>query len=217
MSKWTYPGTSILIGTTPVYTNPRAAAMVDALGILEYGLYGLAVDYGAINFKASALTECVMGYCSFLPGGKRTVTLCGHCIDSSDMGNMMFGLGGQARGYPLGGVYLSALAFNVFTAWGVKDLSTLNITDGLGAVPGYLIAFTQAFNSQQSFCQMINMTRPIGYNDNVALADSQAPNYRSVTADDINHKGPNYSSLERWSDRMPTMELLRGHLSFLGY
>ncbi len=132
----------------------------------------------------------------------------------------MFGLGGKARGYPFGGVYPSALAFNILTAIGAGDLSTLNITDGLGVVPGYLIASTQAFNSQKSFCQVINMTRPVGYNDNVALADSQAPNYRPVTADDLKFKntpGPAYSSLNRWSDNKSTMELLKGHLSFLGY
>jgi RHS repeat-associated protein len=214
-SEWTFPYTYIPIGLTPLVEISGyqiGPNVVDALGILEYALYGLAPDYGALKFKNSAVT----GY--IIPEGhKTTVTLCGHCIDSSDMGNMMFGLGGQARGYPLGGVYPSALTFNVLTSIGAGGLAALNITDSLASVPGYQIASSQAFNSRQTLCQIVNNYRLIGYNENASLVNSLAPNDTSVTANDIKHKGPDYSSLLRWSDRVSTIDLLRGHLSGFGY
>jgi hypothetical protein len=192
---------------------------VEALRLFEYALYGMALDYGRINFKPSAMTNCIGGDCSKLSiGHKRSVTLCGHCVDSSDMGNMMFGLGGSVRGYSLGTAYVSAYGFNAMTFLKAyaKDhtvnLSALTPYDAVGAIPGYLIAAAHAFNSQKLFCQMINATRPLGYNDNVDEANSQTPNYRPVTDDDIMRKngGPRYSALERWSDGKSTIALLFG-------
>jgi hypothetical protein len=116
-SQWTFPWTYLPIGLTPI-DHDYSSSVIDALGVLEYALYGLAVDYANIEFDT--IPGCGTLGCDILEGpngNKPGVTLCGHCIDSSDIGNIMFGLGGQARGYPFLGVYSSAATFNILSDW----------------------------------------------------------------------------------------------------
>ena len=198
----------------PLGVNQAAQFETEALRRVEFALYGLALDYGRIDFKKSVLADCPNGNCVMLPQGKRTVTLCGHCIDSSDMGNMMFGLGGQVRGFSLFETQNEAYIFNVMTflkklAGKEIDISALNRTDSNAVIPGYRIANTQAFSSTATFCQVINDARPLGYNDNADIVNLLAPNFTSVTEGDLRQQlGPRYSFLNRWSDGASTIQLL---------
>ena len=138
---------------------PANAHTSIALGILEFAAYGLAVDYSNVDYGTAPL--CGTGNCAY--GGilpwHTPVSLCGKCIDSSDIGNMMFGLGGAARGYDPAFTYVSATGYNVLTGEPIFS------PDGKGAIPGYLIAITGAYLNQWAFCGILKSTKFIGYNE----------------------------------------------------
>lgn len=87
-------------------------------------------------------------------------------------------------------------------------------SDGRGAIPGYLIAETQAFLNPAMFCAIINGTRLLGYNDDDTL--SQVTQCATCTAEEVNvtFLGTNPSSLERLSNKGSTIEELEGTLTF---
>ena len=154
--------TSIPIGWTP--TQPT---YVEALGVLEYALYGLAVDYANVNYQA-VTPLCGSEGCIEIIPRHTSVTLCGKCIDSSDVGNMMFGLGGAARGYDPVFTYGSAATFNLLADWlpgKAGFVESALSPDGRGAIPGYLIGTTAAYLNQWTFCKIVNGSRIVDYND----------------------------------------------------
>ncbi len=174
-----------------------SAATVGKLLILEYALYGLAVDYSTVDcynrwserFTIIGNGSCGDLRCSFSvprPGEQgvdmhQSVTLCGECIDASDLGNIMFGAGGWARGYTPDQTFASASTYNVLNDV-LKPLKNLDFgsvsnpfnQDPRGAIPGYFTAMLAAYNDQNLFCSIINGFRFIGYNENVDQA-SQCP------------------------------------------
>lgn len=171
--------TNIPIGWHPV-NGFNARRVIGGLGILEFALYGLAVDYSNVDYLNPSISGCGTQGCSEAIAGDgkphQIVTLCGKCVDVSDIGNMMFGLGGAARGYNLATTYGSAGAYNVLADWwpsADKNLQTLFASffdaDGRGAIPGHLIGQTYAFFSQGALCGIINRSRAIGYNDVTTL------------------------------------------------
>lgn len=136
----------------------------NSLAILEYALYGLAVDYANVNYQSDNIQRCGTAGCLHIIPNHTSVSLCGSCVDSSDLGNMMFGLGGAARRYDLAFTYSSAASYNfLFDNTGI--IGALTSPDGRGAIPGYLIGKTGAFLNQGLFCNIVNRSRIIGYND----------------------------------------------------
>lgn len=166
------------LGASIIFFPGQADDMIDALAYLEYGLYGLAVDYVNIDYT-SPNPACNTGKCASViktdldgnTSNHPTVTLCGQCRDASDFGNMMFGLGGAARGYSLALAYGSATGFNAMTD-GPGNLSeflqvTLFSADGWDAVPGWSIGNGQLFNNRTAFCYWANF--PLGRDNHSQL------------------------------------------------
>ena len=142
------------IGLLP--TNIRT---LTAIRSLEFALYGLAIDYSNVDYGTAP--GCGTGSCAYseIILKHTPITLCGKCIDSSDIGNMMFGLGGAVRNFDLAFTYGSAATFNFLT--GEPILSP----DGRGAIPGYLIGISGSYLNEQAFCGILNGTSFIGYNE----------------------------------------------------
>jgi len=172
--------TPVPIGWMPVGMF-NANATIEALGMLEYALYGLAVDYSNIQYIDGSISQCGTQGCGEAIAGDSKphpiVALCGKCVDASDIGNMMFGLGGAARGYSFARTYGSAGTYNVLADWlpsANKNLESLSASffdaDGRGAIVGYAIGQTYAFMNEDLFCAMINGGREIGYNDATTLS-----------------------------------------------
>ncbi len=172
------PTSAAPLGASILFFPGQADDIIDALAYLEYGLYGLAVDYVNVNYTTTN-PGCNTGKCASatktdLDGNTsshQTVTLCGQCRDASDLGNMMFGLGGAARGYSLALTYGSATGFNAMTD-GPENLSellqvTLFSADGWGAVPGWYIGNGQLYNDRTAFCYLANF--PLGRDNNSQL------------------------------------------------
>jgi len=185
VSQWTYPFLNISIGCTPIPSSDIGKKIVDALGIIEYALYGLAADYAFVDYQSDT-PPCGTNGCAFFePNHKGTATFCGHCIDVSDLGNIMFGLGGAARGYNLPFTFVSASSYNVLADWAPtvnwkkinwNDLTGLSKAflspDGRAAVIGWSAARTGTFLSQSSFCTMYSAERWItgGYENGEAVS-----------------------------------------------
>jgi hypothetical protein len=153
----------ISIGCTPI-TSPFGA--IDALGVLEYALYGLAADYAFVDYKSNT-PPCGTGGCQKF-GTKPSATLCGHCIDVSDLGNIMFGLGGAVRGYNFPFSYVSAGSYNVLADWlPSKNKNLLGLLnaffspDGRAAMIGWTVGNTQTFRNEATFCAMYSAGRVI--------------------------------------------------------
>jgi hypothetical protein len=169
--------------------NQGGVAIVDAMGVLEYALYGLAVDYTNVNFydfKRDGFGSCGNFLCAFRvpkPGGvgtddHRSVTLCGRCIDSSDIGNMMFGAGGNGRGYNLAFVFGSAQGFNILNdvvqpiiKRKFSYISNPLTEDPRGAIAGWYLAQSTAYIGEKQFCSVLNNLDWVGYRDNADLAE----------------------------------------------
>jgi hypothetical protein len=135
--------------------------------------------------------------------------MCSYCIDSSDIGNMMFGLGGSGRGYGLASTWAAASFFNTLT--GEPFFSP----DGKGAIPGHVIGTLRAFNNPGWFCRIVNGARGIGYNDAESL--DKVSHCAACTTDSVTgignkwHGGTpphNPSSLRRLSDDGSALEEL---------
>jgi RHS repeat-associated protein len=196
--------------------NLNAYRVIQGLGILEFGLYGLAVDYSAVIYQ-SGNSSCGTGNCDrFPPEGdtyKSLLTLCGYCIDSSDIGNMMFGLGGAARGYDIGFTWFAASTFNTLEGDNFLD------ADGRGSIPGYAIGMLNAYRNRTAFCSIVNGLRGINYNDSETL--DTVSRCTACTTDKVNYiadkwskKNPipperNPGSLNRLSDNVPTINDLK--------
>jgi len=218
--EFTIPGTGFPIGVLPLGISPSTRLSdietIEALGVLEYAMYGLSVDYGRIAFNDCGPNGCGKPFSNSNP----PVTLCGHCIDASDMGNIMFGLGGQSRGYTWPFVWGSAGLFNVLHDWvgkstNINDLFGAFISpDGRGAIPGYMIGSQKGFDSESKFCEILNAYRVIGYNGAIEDANLLEPSTFKVNDSNIKHRGhlsedPSYLiSLNRWSDGDSTKTLL---------
>ncbi len=227
ISQFTLPGTNNPIGEYSIPSHNYVIPVVDALGILEYALYGLAVDYSNVAYITGGTGICGTGGCDSVTivnrndngklyfGKHHTLTLCGHCIDTSDIGNMMFGLGGVARGYDLGFTYLSAGSYNVLADWlpywKFSDTQgffmALLDNDGRGAIPGWVIGKTRSYVNQTAFCSVLNGLRWIGYNDNTDQT-RQCTGCTAETVANINNLGPDPSSLLRLSNRGSTISEL---------
>ena len=157
-----FPGTNVSIArTTPIYPF-TAVPIIDALGLFEYALYGLAVDYSSVDYPR-APTCNTSGCDTFGSKEHQTITLCNKCIDVSDLGNLMFGLGGAARGYSLQFAYGSATLFN-----GLDDKSIITMlgVDPRGAIAGWHIGNSHAFITQSGFCSAIANSGSTMWNEN---------------------------------------------------
>ncbi len=188
VSEFKFPKTNLPIGITPI-SYFQSEEMINVLAVLEYGLYGLAVDYSNFWYQNNIWVENPEDR-SMHP----VVTLCDRCIDSSDLGNIMFGLGGVARGYQPGPVYLSASLFNGLNDKGDFLKVTLGSVDGRGSVPGWIIGRIKAFNNRSVMCDILNthLWDEFPYNDNSYFIKDYLP---STTKFDGPHTNP--SSLIR--------------------
>jgi hypothetical protein len=155
------------LGSMPIPPNLQLIelAVEKGLGWLEYALYGLAVDYAGIDYDhlLGPIGGCSAWSCH-LSGGGQTLTLCDRCIDASDLGNIMFGVGGSARGYDIslatGGAYL----FNISD----ENLSrALSKADARGTPVGWLVAEMGAYRSKWTFCALLEGLNFLGYHDSV--------------------------------------------------
>jgi RHS repeat-associated protein len=141
---------------------------VNFLAGVEYGAYGLAIDYATIGYSPQPNTIEDAGN----GDDKKVVTICGKAHDVSDVGNIMFGLGGQARGYPLEMVYLSAASFNGLSGEGI--ISALG-PDGWGAPAGWWLGLRGAYTSEASMCNQLDNLDFLGYRDNAEQLASWLP------------------------------------------
>ena len=181
VTKFPFPKTNISIGITPI-TYQTYDETITSLGVLEYALYGLAVDYSNIRYRSLPIMgsgSC--GSCVFTelsPGGvgtntRESVTICDKCIDSSDIGNVMFGLGGYARGYSLSFTLSSAQGFNILNDV-LRPIFDGNFNlvsnpfngDPLGAIVGWSLASRIPGMDRQSFCTAWEAWELLPYHDN---------------------------------------------------
>jgi hypothetical protein len=161
------PKTNVPIGITPLLTPNIANKVIDALGILEYALYGVSVYYGQLQYDTSD-RSCNTGGCAVTKNDKHPViSLCNQCRDASDLGNMMFGLGGAARGYSWQFVLASAGLFNLIDG----DASSF-LVDGAGAAPGWIIGAGGLYRNPTTFCWAVNVP-VIGHDNADQIKDCQ--------------------------------------------
>ena len=178
------------IGITPLITPLFANKIIDTLGVLEFGLYGLAVDYSNLGY-GSLDSSCNTGTCAAAKKGGNDhpiVSLCGQCRDASDLGNMMFGLGGAARGYSWPFVVGSALLFNK-----LSGDPTPGWNDGWGAYPGWRIGNNQLFNYTAGFCNQTYL--PMGRDSMDQIQGCQA------CSGEVTNLNKDASSIIRISER----------------
>jgi hypothetical protein len=118
---------------------------------------------------------------------------------------MMFGLGGQARGYGWFETWHYANMFNI------SQVENFYSPDGRGTWPGYAIGISHAFRNRTAFCSIINGLRIFNYNDGDTLetvSQCTACTTNSVTHFHNKFTGnpppDNPTSLRRLSDNVPT-------------
>jgi RHS repeat-associated protein len=158
-------------------------SLIESLQVVEYALYGLAVDYSNLTYPS--IGSCPSSNCVGLNVGDNWhpfITMCGKCHDASDLGNMMFGLGGVTRGLPLVFTYPSATLFNVMNDWipglgagGPNLFESVFSPDAKGAIVGWWLGNNHAFESTDSFCSDITDLDFIGYRDNADQTDQCTP------------------------------------------
>jgi hypothetical protein len=158
-------------GSGPVGIGAKIQAAIYFLKVVEFGAYGLAVDYASVKYDLNA-GSC--GECGIVVDDNgddhNVISLCDHCIDASDLGNIMFGIGGYVRGFRLNTTYLFAAGYNAITDefGSLSELkeNALASEDAKGAKVGWDVAANSAFFNSSGFCNIINSWRSIGYNDN---------------------------------------------------
>jgi hypothetical protein len=74
------------------------------------------------------------------------------------MGNLMFGVGGAARGYPLGQTLAFAQGYNL-TKDGV-NLGAFN-EDPRGSDAGWLISASTAYTNNETFCSVLSVSNSL--------------------------------------------------------
>jgi RHS repeat-associated protein len=176
------PNVNTPVGSIPVIGPDMADKLIDFLKLIEFGAYGLAVDYTNVKY------DLIIGTCGNGCGqvineeddkSHPVVTLCDRCVDASDLGNIMFGLGGNARGYDIISTYFWAAMFNAardpFGSIIDIPINALNSEDARGAFPGWTIGANHAYLSREAFCSVIDTFRPIGYNDNAEQIEDCIP------------------------------------------
>jgi len=166
---WYFPRTNRAIGRTPITAPTLVDPIINSLGILEYALYGLAIDYSSVEYPPAP--QCNTPGCDkFGSENHKVITICNKCMDVSDLGNLMFGLGGQARGYSFPFTYGSAATFN-----GLDDKSLMAMlgVDGRGAMVGWIIGNTLAYQSRSTFCSTINSLDYLQWNENSSELNNQ--------------------------------------------
>ena len=108
------PNVNTPVGSIPVIGPDMADKLIDFLKLIEFGAYGLAVDYSEVKYDLT-VGSCGDG-CGWVTDDNgdphRVISLCDRCVDSSDLGNIMFGLGGNVRGYDMISTYFWAAMFN---------------------------------------------------------------------------------------------------------
>ena len=152
--------------------NYKGLASVDYLALVEYGMYGLAVNYSDVDFWDRGKyprvgTSCGNDFCDLgrdpsVDNRHKSVTFCGHCIDATDLGNIMFGVGGYTRGYSRGKVFALAQTFNlvndVLDQWQAGNgLSNPINPDPRASPAGYDVAMTRAYLNRTAFCTMMGL------------------------------------------------------------
>jgi RHS repeat-associated protein len=171
--EFNFPTTDLPIGLTPLFPPWFANQVIDTLAVLEYGLYGLAVDYTNITYGTYD-SSCNTGTCAIAWKGSNKhpiISLCNQCRDASDLGNMMFGLGGAARGYSWSFVVGSALLFNK-----LSGDTTSGWIDGGGAFPGWMIGNNQLFRTQYIGAFCLTTYLPVGRDSVSQIQGCQACN-----------------------------------------
>ena len=105
--------------------------------------YGLAINYGQVGYhelaNLTAPSEC-----------RFTVTICGQCRNTTDLGNLMFGLLLNLAGWQPD-ILIASLGFNL------GDASFA--VDSAGILAGYLLPdmLRHVGSGQDSFCQAIQV------------------------------------------------------------
>ncbi|HNB51649.1 MAG TPA: RHS repeat-associated core domain-containing protein, partial [Anaerolineales bacterium] len=178
---------------------------VNLLSMLEFAAYGLAVNYAQVKFTPTPNTiiDPDDGH------NKNIVTVCGKAIDASDIGNIMFGLGGHARGFDWSVVYPSAALFNGLSGQGSGVLGP----DARGATVGWWIGATQSWTTEASMCNTLNAWEWHGYHDNADQLANWTPSQvklKSAVAFEP-------SSLQRVSDETYIFTELKNKLGFLPF
>lgn len=123
--------------------------------IYRYASYGLVVRTANIDYRAMATTPS----CTPTPAytdeyrGNQLVTLCGTCINASDLGNFLFGLTGYSWGFSFEFVINGAQVFNAATG----DFPNIlrGGPDIQGVMAGYEFAQQGAASNAISFCDRI--------------------------------------------------------------
>ena len=192
---------------------PSASGLSDAidrLALLEYGMYGLAIDYS--DFKFLAQQRIGKGSCGpdnqFCRLGRtgqgehRSVTLCGKCIDQTDLGNIMFGVGGWARGYDYLRTFVYGQGFNGLN--NIKVLQNPFNEDPHGSKAGWYLASLGAYRNQAAACQVLDWFEAntiFGIHEDAENAAQCTACTTDVVVPNLGHKDP--SSLNRVSGNLP--------------
>ena len=149
---------------------------MELLRYAEFGMYGLAINYSDVEYYQLPRIGDTCGdqFCNNLGRWEvnhhSSVTLCGKCIDSSDLGNLMFGVGDFARGFSAPSTFSLAQGFNVVNDYlkplnefikgegSRNDLRWPFNEDPRASIPGWFIAaynLHHAYN-KDSFCEILS-------------------------------------------------------------
>jgi hypothetical protein len=139
------------------------SVVVDELFLFEYALYGLSITYAGIDYDSllGKVGDCSMTSCK-LSSENNSMTLCDRCVDVSDLGNIIFGVGAYARGY---GIHMATGAAYLFNASQEGWKTALSLPDPRGATVGWLLAGTGAYWGKGVFCALLKGLDPLGYRD----------------------------------------------------
>jgi hypothetical protein len=174
------------------------------VGVLEYGAYGLAVDYANLSQLAHLNnapwpqlegTPCPGPRCQEV-GGHPIMTLCDRCVDTSDLGNIMFGVGGHARGYSIHAAFGYGQLYNIGVEFSNlvqgEPFSNPFNQDPRGAFVGWTLAASGAYLNKGAFCEILKGGDLYGYRENArTLTDLTTPcSSERFSNDESNHPTP---------------------------
>lgn len=175
-TKWIHQ--EMVIHTNYAMNNPDLRLMGDTFGeayqdtfLIGYSMlddlerlavYGLAVDYGYVDYRSLAQQSASLSGTTFVPqpsgyscssGG--VISVCGRCQNSTDYGNFILGMAIQAAGFAQHIAEASGIIFNMLSG------DTSAEADNQGVVLGYLFNQSGGFNSaynREEFCSALTNT-----------------------------------------------------------
>jgi hypothetical protein len=139
------------------------AELVDNFFLFEYALYGLSIAYGGIDYdsRLGTVGDCSMKSC-VLSSGSNAMTVCDRCVDVTDFGNIIFGVGANARGY---GIHMATGGAYLFNASEEGWKKIITIPDPRAATVGWLVAGTGAYWGRGAFCALLKGLDFLDYRD----------------------------------------------------